>query len=445
MFLELGLSEALPGNAYISKISIFYSAYMQTEYKRQASPTDEWRKGKSGIVGSVAGLYTSVKRSIATDLGKKASLLSPAYMRTRQLRALHHGAQNARLANNWEDSPKAVLEGFAAEVPGRIKILSADKADQASHYKSSKFELFFLSRIPELPNFLDRREAGSFSVMECITCLSDTIRTKKFLLGIKSSISELEKGRDEIHVYDAGSGAVPILAVYAALASPKVRCTCIELNSNSVEMARRIIASIGLENRIRVIRGDAITHKPDGPIDLLVSETMSTALIEEPIVDIMANLAKYVKEDGIKLPNAVAVKASLLPSECIYAPQGYVKIYSNLALAYFDTDWKAIAHYRPGDNLERISFSFSPEEIAAKGKSRSYYVLLASEVAIHDQHLELYESMITMPIIFGEPEHRINLFGYRKDQGRHKLFFPEEEPISGQYKPGEPYGKILRS
>jgi len=355
----------------------------------------------------------------------------PDIARRVELDLVHIKAKIARISEGWLRDPKTILDSFISEVP-ELTIYTMETISLMPKDEPSKFELYFLSQILELPEFLDhKKDDGSLRVMEGIRCLRDKIRTKRFLLGIADAVQTLSKDREEIYMCDAGCGAIPILSVYAALTSPKVKATCIEINPNSAKMARRIIRALNLENRINVIEDNAIKYSPDRTFDLLVSETMHSGLTAEPIVQIMHNLSSHVKPNGITLPSRIVVKAAQISLEDYAAPKGFVKIYGSLH-HYVEPEWTDIAQYQPGDNLERISFTLPiPADIASSKKTIGHFVLLASEVNIGNHHLGVYDSLITMPQVLKEPN------------SDPKLFLSGKTLVNVEYKPGDNLERII--
>jgi predicted RNA methylase len=339
-----------------------------------------------------------------------------------ELDMIHTQAKIAFLSGKFEGEPKNTLDRLLAETPDDITVYTKDTIGSMPKDEPSDFELFFLSRISKLPEFLDaKRQDGSLTVMESIRCLRDRIRTKKFLAGVAEAIQSLGENLDEIHVCDAGCGAIPVQAIYAALSSPKVRCTCIELNPNSAEMAKRIVAAFELQDRIKIVQTDATKFQADSEIDLLISETMHSGLTAEPLVQIMSNLAPQVKPEGIKLPNKVIVKAGLIKVKDYVSPKGYVRIYRNLH-PYVEPAWQTVVEYKPGDKLEEIKFDLPTEGL----EPGIYFVMLTSEVDIGSQHLSPYQALITIPQVL-------------REQNMDPKFFEVKtgiQKIHAEYKPG---------
>jgi hypothetical protein len=197
---------------------------------------------------------------------------------------------------------------------------------------------------------------------------------------------------------------VPVQAIYAALTSPRVRCTCIEINAYSAEIARNVVASFGLQDRITIVQDDATTFAHDRQFDLLVSETMHAALTAEPVVQIMSHLRPFVAPGGIVLPDVITVRAAIMRVEGYDRPKGFVYLYGD-AQYYVEPEWQTIVTYRPGDALDAIAFALSVPEIAG-----AYIVLINSEVDIGRQHLAPYESLITTPQVLRELDSNLRIF-----------------------------------
>lgn len=227
---------------------------------------------------------------------------------------------------------------------------------------------------------------------------------------------------------DAGCGAIPVQAIYAALSSPKVRCTCIEFNPNSAEMAKRVVAAFGLQDRIKVVQTDATKFQAEQGIDLLISETMHSGLTAEPMVQIMSNLAPQVNPEGIKLPSKVIIKAALIKVNDYASPKGYVRIYGNLH-HYVEPSWQTVVSYQPGDNLEQISFDLPTDSL----ELGSYFVMLASEVDVGSQHLSPYQALITIPQVLREQNSDPKFFEIKSDT----------QKVHVEYKHGTDLEKIV--
>ncbi|MDO8599409.1 MAG: class I SAM-dependent methyltransferase [bacterium] len=301
--------------------------------------------------------------------------------------------------------PKDVLDRLVAEVSETTVVYSEEELRALPNEGPLDFELYLLSRMHEMPRFVGAaKRDGGLRVMESIRCLRDRIRTKKFLRGVAEAVATLDDGREIIRLCDAGCGAIPVQAMVAAFMSPRVRCTCIEVNEYSAYIARNVVASFGLQDRITIVRENATTFVHDDQFDLLVSETMHAALTAEPIVQIMTHLRPFVTPGGIVLPSAIIVRAAVMRAAEYEHPRGYVSLYGDPQY-YVEPDWKTVVTYHPGDALDVIEFTIPIPDMEG-----DYVVLITSEVDIGRQHLSPYQSLITTPQALREPDGNFRIF-----------------------------------
>jgi len=295
----------------------------------------------------------------------------------------------------YEAGPAKLIDDMVGGMPDSNPIVSKENIQDLPKNEPTDLELYLLSKLPKIDDFEDaKKEDGSLTVLEALNCLRDKVRTKKFMKAVKDSVQRLDSDtqRDEIYVVDAGCGPLPIMAIYAALSSPKVKCTCIELNPTSAKIARKCIEVFGLQDRVEVIEADATTYKSNNGIDVLVSETMHSALTEEMIVPIMGNLAPSVKQDGEVLPSKIIVEAALIPVGDWAHSGRYMRIGENMHNV-FDANWKTVVDYTPGQRLENIDFEMDTEG----AQNGSYLLFLTSQVTIGLERLKTFESLITNP------------------------------------------------
>lgn len=342
-----------------------------------------------------------------------------------QLSAVLARAHVVGREERFAGEPKAVLDRLIAGVPEDIAVLSDDVIRALPKEEPSDVELYLLSRIQEIPEFVGaKKRDGGLRVLESVRCLRDRIRTKKFLRGVAETVTTLDDGREIIRVCDAGCGAVPVQAIYAALASPRVQATCIEINEYSAHIARSVVASFGLQDRITIVQDDATTFQHDGQFDLLVSETMHAALTAEPVVQIMSHLRPFVATGGIMLPSTITVCAAVVRAAEYEHPKGFVHLYGD-AQYYVEPDWQTIVTYQAGDALDVIEFTLPIPE-RAEGE---YVVVISSEVDIGSQHLAPYQSLITTPQALRELDSNLKIFSAHAGAPRTRVHV--------RYRPGD--------
>ncbi len=366
------------------------------------------------------------KEELSQDTPPKPDEAKQAEASAAELSMLHTQAKIASLEGRWDGLPKEVIDRMIQAIPEDVIVYTKETLHLVPKDEPSEMELYFLSKIQNLSDFRkDDKPEGALRIMESIRCLRDKIRTKKFLVGLTETLNNIDSSeKSEIEICDAGTGAIPILAIYAALSSEKVRCTAIELNPNSAAIARQVIEAFGLQDRIKILQTDATKFESEKQFDLLISETMHSGLTAEPMVQIFSNLKKYLKEGGAVLPSAVKVRVALVPLQDWTSPKGFVKIYGNLHHVV-SPDWKEVVNYKPGDDLKEIAFDVPVEDVP-KG---SYFVLVTSEVDIGSQQIDSYQSLITMPQFLRDAKSNPAIFDV-KTGDRHNT-------INVKYKPGE--------
>ena len=225
---------------------------------------------------------------------------------------------------------------------------------------------------------VSQAESDSFTPHQSIrSCLADTVRTRFFVNAVQNAVRQKEQtllSGATIEVCDAGTGAFALLAVAAALASKRVHVTALEINAHSVDVASSIIRNMGLQDQITVKESNARNSVLDIPPDILVSETMNSALFEEPLVQIMSNLEPQTKPGAIILPTQVDIHGAL-------GPWGDKNVSSLVAAAI---TWPRLYTYSPGTPTEKIAVSLSP----GQGELYGPYAGLFSRVRVGDQWLE---------------------------------------------------------
>ncbi|MDA1060994.1 MAG: hypothetical protein O3B47_04330 [bacterium] len=229
---------------------------------------------------------------------------------------------------------------------------------------------------------------GGIDLAGAAKCLREEERTFKFVKALFGRIDELDGKRDSvIEVVDAGCGPYPLWGVFAALKSEKVRSTCLELNPASADMARKIIANLGLEDRVEIVEADATEYKHGREIDLLVSETMYSGFLQEPLPYILINLTPQVAQDGYVIPQWAAVEAGLVRSERARKPRWFLP-------ENFDLGPMEVVRFVRGKFDEVVRF-----EITLTGiEPGNYNLALGLRAGLsEDVVLEGLDSAITIP------------------------------------------------
>jgi len=158
------------------------------------------------------------------------------------------------------------------------------------------------------PEYLTTSESGwGMSTMDAIRCLYDLKRTAIFAKGIKKATDEIARHypNEKLVAIDAGCGTGITSAALALSGFDKV--IGIDINHETITQAKKFIKGLGLSNKVLIKFADATTYDPKRKIHLIHSENLYTGIILEPQVQIINHLKKYLKKDGLIIPEIVTL------------------------------------------------------------------------------------------------------------------------------------------
>ncbi len=242
---------------------------------------------------------------------------------------------------------------------------------------------------------------GGLSLSSAKKCLLEEQRTFKILRAVFQRINELKtRKQDHYEVVDAGCGPLPIWGIVAALNLPNSRVTCLEVNPASALMAASVIKRFGLEKKIKVIRTDAKNYASDKPIDLAISETLYTGLMEEPFAAIAEQLKTFMKPDGFIIPQSVDVLAAVRPETDATRMELTQELPVNMRGHLVDIkNLQSIQHWIAGRALTEISAEV-PVPNDASG-TQCCLILAANVNLTDDWTISGVDSLISAPTVVG--------------------------------------------
>jgi SAM-dependent methyltransferase len=139
----------------------------------------------------------------------------------------------------------------------------------------------------ELPEWMD----GECSYEQFRDCLRSLEKVNRLFLGYRPTLSWLKRvpreKQDPIYIVDVGSGGGDLLRRIASWASRRkiqVRLTGVDLNPMAARAAAEFTPQ---ELGITWVTGDAMAHRPDHPIHIIVSSLMTHHLEDEEIVALL--------------------------------------------------------------------------------------------------------------------------------------------------------------
>lgn len=159
---------------------------------------------------------------------------------------------------------------------------------------------------------VDGKEIG-MSMKDAFRCLVDVRRTFQLAQGIGQEVSQLRSRKETLIGLDAGTGTGILAMLMVASGVDKVYA--IEINDQTHEATRDLLTRLGLNERIILLKGDAtqiaIDQLHEERADILVSENLSSGLMDEPQYAIINHLSSYLSPDAAIVPFQGQLSVSL--------------------------------------------------------------------------------------------------------------------------------------
>jgi predicted RNA methylase len=304
----------------------------------------------------------------------------------------------------------------------------------------------------------DYKDNGSMDMQDYLRhVINDLPRTKLYAEAVANAVHMKAKsleGKRRIRVCDAGCGAFPILAIIAALENSNVDVMCYEINPYAAQLAREIVRSLGLQDRIHIEHADATKVQMNNRQDIIISETLWRGATDEQLFQIMEQLSKQLEPHGFLIPKYVRLQASLLTNKLMGGSGSPRELYiydlheNFLPVRQISADGKVAlegknvqvptttVRYETSDSPDtiRLAIPLSRDEyIAYMANWRNYVVLLNTEVGLGrgNRTMGKYDSHATGPqiVTIDPPLRETHDFGV---EPRNASFC-----IAIEYKPGE--------
>ena len=155
----------------------------------------------------------------------------------------------------------------------------------------------------------------AISPVQAGLCAREPYRSAAFIQGLAQAVRERLQDARPVRVLYAGCGPFALLAlpVMAVLGARQVQFSILDVHAETLAYARELIGQLGLNGHVaEFLCADAAAFRIPAHAmpDVIVSETMNTALGKEPQVSIMRNLHAQAPLAAL-LPAAVAVHLGL--------------------------------------------------------------------------------------------------------------------------------------
>jgi len=168
------------------------------------------------------------------------------------------------------------------------------------------------------PNEVDRVDTmlssgKAISSLGAAQCTWQGSRTAKFIQGVHQAILDLQQRfpSETLRVLYAGCGPLAplVLPLLAHFGCENISFDLLDIHESSLARAKTLAAHFGVEQGIHEwICGDAAAFTPpDGHpgYHMIISEVMQQALQNEPQVAVTINLAQFLVEGGVFIPDRI--------------------------------------------------------------------------------------------------------------------------------------------
>lgn len=161
----------------------------------------------------------------------------------------------------------------------------------------------------------------AISPVQAAKCTQEQLRSLVFMQGVKAAIEDkLNQGLPEVCILYAGTGpyATLLVPLLAMLPDLPVRATLLDIHKENVSAVHQLIDKLDVAHCVEeVVCTDALKWQPKDAdkFDIIISETMTALLKREPQVWIFKHLFPYLQEDGVLIPESIALFATLKRSD----------------------------------------------------------------------------------------------------------------------------------
>jgi hypothetical protein len=156
--------------------------------------------------------------------------------------------------------------------------------------------------LQEIDAIAARGDEGIFAAEQSVKLIG------KQFERIRSFVDAIRRiGNKPTSMIDAGCGASAVLGMAGALFH-QATVDAIEINQFSAKCAESVVSFFGLQERIRIVTGDA-TKMDFGSrrFDALLTETWCAGLFGEKALQIVTRLNRFLSESGCVVPASVNV------------------------------------------------------------------------------------------------------------------------------------------
>lgn len=211
-----------------------------------------------------------------------------------------------RINSNLEDIIKVILDKNST-----VKQLAKVSKDLFDFFDpTSSFKNINHLNVKNLVKSTLLDSGVAISPPEAASCIVEYMRTTKFLRGVYEAIIDMKEkfNGQKIHLLYAGTGPFATLVTpLLHLFDPKdLEVTFLDIHENSLDNLKALLETLNLTEFVKeYVCEDASNYKLASKAHIILSETMRSALEDEPQVNITLNLLPQVYEGGLFLPQKI--------------------------------------------------------------------------------------------------------------------------------------------
>lgn len=241
-------------------------------------------------------------------------------------------------------------------------------------------------------------------------CIFDPVRTAQFLRASHAAILEAQKRfpNQTLEILYAGCGPFAPLAIPLATQfnASEIQFTLLDIHQRSLDSVQQISETLGFTAFVRAyIQCDATSYKhPAGrALHIVVTETMQSALLNEPQVSIAMNLAPQISDSGILVPERIDIDACLV--DFSYKPErsdtaNPARIMLGPVAEITLDSCRRLSQQFPGGDKPEESFLPAGSVETPPEATEDFYLTLLTTITVFGQFaLGEYESLLTYPIV----------------------------------------------
>lgn len=241
-------------------------------------------------------------------------------------------------------------------------------------------------------------------------CTLDYLRTAQFLRATHAVVLEAQKRfpNQTLEIVYAGCGPFAPLALPLStqFTSDEIQFTLLDIHQRSLKSVEKITHTLGVTTFIRdyvLCNATSYKHPTQRPLHVVVTETMQSALLNEPQLSIAMNLAPQITDGGILVPESIDIDACLVDFSYKPGPSGTEKpvriMLGRVAEITLDSCRRLSRQFAAGAYPQESSLPAGSVETPSEVTEDFSLTLLTTITVFGKFALREYESLLTYPIV----------------------------------------------